>query len=206
VKNAARTLRKLPPTVAAMVRFQWLTGCRPQDVCNLRADTIDRTGPTWVFRPRRHKTAHRGKVREVFIGPKAERLIAPFLTDDGGYLFSPRRTTAALHAARSAARVTPRYPSHMARNAAKRTAAPKRPPAEKYTTASYGRAVVRGCEAAGVTPWRPNQLRHAAGTRFRAAFGIETGRVMLGHTSAVVTEICAEPDRRKAADAMRRVG
>jgi integrase len=54
--------------------------------------------------------------------------------------------------------------------------------------------------------WHPNQLRHTAATRLRKQFGIEAARVVLGHSSAVVTEIYAEVDREKASQIMGRVG
>ncbi len=54
--------------------------------------------------------------------------------------------------------------------------------------------------------WSPNQLRHNAATYLRKQFGIEAARVVLGHTSAAVTEIYAELDRNKAADIMAQVG
>jgi integrase len=50
------------------------------------------------------------------------------------------------------------------------------------------------------------QLRHTAGTRFRAEFGLETARVLLGHASAATSEIYAEADRAKAAAAAAVVG
>ena len=206
-RAVALALRHLPPVVAAMVRFQWLTGCRPQDACKLRVADIDRSGATWVFRPAAHKGSWRGAVREVFVGPKAQRLIEPWLVGAAdGFVFSPRAGVASLHAARGEARTTPRYPSHMRRNAAKRAANPRRTAGERYSVGSYGRAVNRACEAAGIQPWCPLQLRHSAGTRFRHRFGIETARVLLGHRSVVTSEIYAEPDRRKAAPAMRAAG
>ncbi len=55
-------------------------------------------------------------------------------------------------------------------------------------------------------PWSPNQLRHNAATMLRKYFGIEAARVVLGHTSAAVTEIYAEVDERKAAEIMGQVG
>ncbi len=54
--------------------------------------------------------------------------------------------------------------------------------------------------------WSPNQLRHNAATYLRKQFGIEAARVVLGHSSAAVTEIYAELDRTKAADIMAQVG
>ena len=46
--------------------------------------------------------------------------------------------------------------------------------------------------------WHPNQLRHTAATRIRAAYGIELARIILGRSSAVTSEIYADIDREKA--------
>jgi len=54
--------------------------------------------------------------------------------------------------------------------------------------------------------WHPHQLRHSFGTRIRKEFGIETARVLLGHSSAVTSELYAEIDRQKVAEIMARVG
>ncbi len=63
-------LGHLPPTVAAMVRVQRLTGMRPQEVVGLRAIDIDMGDPAcWVYRPDRHKSEHHERERIAFIGP-----------------------------------------------------------------------------------------------------------------------------------------
>src|SRR5262249_4945300 len=109
------------PPVQAMIRVQLLTGMRPEEVCRLRPADIDTSVPVWVYRPPRHKNAHRGKHRAVAIGPKAQAVLAAFTPPDpSGYYFSPRRSVEALLAERTAARKTPRYPSHVVRNKAKR--------------------------------------------------------------------------------------
>ena len=54
--------------------------------------------------------------------------------------------------------------------------------------------------------WHPNQLRHTAATRIRAAYGIELARIILGHSSAVTSEIYAEIDREKAKEVMAKMG
>jgi integrase len=54
--------------------------------------------------------------------------------------------------------------------------------------------------------WHPHQLRHNAATRLRKEFGLDVARAVLGHASPVVTEVYAELDGAKAAEAMERVG
>src|SRR5262249_47372222 len=147
--------------------------------------------------------------RVIPIGPKAQSLIREFFTDDpADYLLSPRRAVIEFHAVRSAARKTPRYPSHMARNAAKRPADPKPQPAERYTLDAYAQAVERavgranaarakeqaedGAVRSAIAVWTPNQLRHLSATEVRKRFGLEAAQVVLGHEKASTTEIYAE--------------
>ncbi len=64
-----------------------------------------------------------------------------------------------------------------------------------YSTASYRRAIARACRRAGVAIWHPNQLRHSAATEIRRRFGLEAAQLVLGHSSALVTEaVYAERD------------
>jgi integrase len=54
--------------------------------------------------------------------------------------------------------------------------------------------------------WHPHQLRHNAATFLRKEFGLETARIILGHRSAVITEVYAEQDKEKALEAIVKVG
>jgi integrase len=54
--------------------------------------------------------------------------------------------------------------------------------------------------------WHPHQLRHNAATRLRREFGLDVARAVLGHSTPVVTEIYAELDRSRAAEAMGMIG
>jgi integrase len=77
--HVAATQRFLTPHLRCMVELQRLTGMRPGEVCKLRMIEVDTTGAVWVCRPPRHKTAYRGKARAIYIGPRAQALIATFL-------------------------------------------------------------------------------------------------------------------------------
>lgn len=143
------TLPHLNRFVRGLVEFQRLTGCRPGEACNLHRCDIDMSGPVWLYRPETHKTAWKGKSRVIAIGPKAQLLLKGFFTPEAGdHLFSPARATAERRAERAASRKTPRYPSHTARNAAKRKTNPGRTPKGKYGHRSYSRAVARACDEA----------------------------------------------------------
>lgn len=54
--------------------------------------------------------------------------------------------------------------------------------------------------------WSPNQLRHAAATRFRQHLGLEAAQVALGHASADVTQVYALRDFALAKRLAEEVG
>jgi hypothetical protein len=99
---------------------------------------------------------------------------------------------------------------------------PRWRPGDRYDRRSYAWAIYRACDRAFPPPakltdhekkrwrrdhrWAPNRLRHTAATYLRKRFGLEAARVVLGHSSAAVTEIYAELDLAKAADIMANVG
>jgi integrase len=147
------TLPHLNHHVRGLVEFQRLTGCRPGEACRVRRADIDTGGDVWLYRPPLHKGTWRGKSRVIPIGPKAQALLREFFTPDpDDHLFSPRRAVEEVRAERSARRKTPRYPSHVKRNAAKRKRSPKRTPAERYNRISYFVAVARACVRAFPPP------------------------------------------------------
>jgi integrase len=74
----------------------------------------------------------------------------------------------------------------------------KKRPGKLYSRVSYQRAIRRACDRAGVPHWTPNQLRHLAATKIRAAYGLEAAQVILGHSKADVTQIYAARDLDKA--------
>jgi integrase len=196
-----KTVAHLNAVVKAMVLFAWHTGARPGEVCGIRADEIDRSGPVWYYRPSGHKMAYRGKARVVAIGKQAQAILAPFLGRPG-YLFSPRDAVDLRNAAKRAARKTRVQPSQQYR----RKPNPKRKPGTRYQPAQMGTAIKRAAKAAGVAPWHPNQLRHAFATRVRAAFGLEAAQVVLGHSNANITQTYAERDQSLAGRVAGTIG
>lgn len=198
------TLPHLPRIVADMVRLQRLTGARPGEVCILRPCDVDRSGDVWAYRPASHKTEHHGRERIIFIGPKAQAILAPYLLRAAdAYCFSPREAVEAQNAQRREKRQSPMTPSQSRR---RRKRKPVRAPGDCYTVHSYGRAITRACDAAEVDVWMPNRLRHSAATEIRSRFGLEAAATVLGHAQANVTQIYAERDLTKAAAIMREVG
>jgi integrase len=179
--------------VRAMVQVQRLTGMRPGEVCLLRRADIEQSRPIWLYTPKCHKTAWRGKSRVVGLGPQAQAMIRAFFTDNpADYLFSPRRMMTELRTAQRAAREA----TGKAPRACQKKARPRRRPGERYSTRSYAQAIAKGCRKAEVARWHPNQLRHAYATEVRRLYGLEAAQVGLGHSRADVTQVYAERDLR----------
>jgi integrase len=189
----AGTLPHLAAVVADMVRLQRLTGMRPGEVVLVRPCDVDRSGDVWIYRPESHKTEHHGKGRAVLIGPKGQDVLRPYLLrPDDEFCFRSDRGAA-----------VPR----------------KR---RRYRRDTYSTAVARACRKAYPVPekatereaaahkrrhwWSPNQLRHTFGTEARRLYGLEAAQVLLGHASADVTQVYAERDLAKGAEAARLIG
>jgi integrase len=198
------TMPFLNRQVSAMVSLQLATGMRPGEVCIMRLADIDRSGDVWTYRPHTHKTQHHGRDRVVFLGPKAQHLLTPFLaTDRDRYLFSPTEAEAERNAVRREERRSPMTPSQAARTP---KADPAWSPGDCYLRTSYARAIRRACREAGVPTWSPNQLRHNAATAIRKQFGLEAARTVLGHTEADTTLFYAEIDLDTARRVIAAVG
>ena len=211
------TLPYLSKPVAALVELMWWTGARPGELFGLRPKDIDRSGEVWVVKLDRHKNARRGKRRELFFGPEAQKILRPFLRRcAGAVMFSPREAVEEMERRKRAERKTPLWPSHVARYEREAGARPDRVVGDVYTAATFRRAIARAVKAAnrerpeqGLEPlpdWTPYQLRHSAATRIKRQFGIEMVRCLLGHSSATMSEEYAEDDLAKARSVMAEAG
>lgn len=227
------TLPRLPRIVADMVRLQRLCGARPGEVVVLRPCDIDRSGAVWKYSPTGHKTEHRGRGRTIYFGPQAQTLLHPYLDrDPEAFCFSPSEAEQERREAAHAARKTP--PSYGNAPGTNRSRKPRRTPGERYDADGYRRAITRACELAFAMPktlrvidpsdkdadkrrkaaaawrkrhvWNPNQLRHSAATKIRAAFGLEAAQVTLGHSTADTTLIYAERSEGVALEVAQKLG
>jgi integrase len=218
------------PQVAAMIELQRLTGMRSGEVTIMRACDINTSGRVWVYTPATHKTAWRGHERRAYLGPKAQKVVKPFLKADlEGFIFSPAEAEAKRNDQRfgvvSADRKTKAYPCELRSRQRRRQSRKGRQHRQRYTPDVYLRAVTYGIEAANkarlaeaaekgidaekvelVPHWHPHQLRHNAATALRREHGIEIARIILGHRSAALTEVYAEVDHTRAIDVMARIG
>lgn len=200
--------------VWALVQLQLLTGARAGELVGIRPVDLNTQGNVWVYTPPTHKNAHHGHERTIYIGPRGQEVIRPFLLRPvDAYLFSPREAIADRAAKAQAHRRPDQMPSPRKTNRVVR---------DHYDVNSYRKAIQRGCDRAFPPPdsldgdsfkkwqkehrWHPHQLRHNAATFIRREEGIEVARIILGHRSAGVTEIYAEQDREKAIEAIQRLG
>ena len=213
------TLPHLPTVVADMVRLQRLVGCRPGELCCLRPADVDRSKEIWSYRPVKHKTEHHGHQRVIFVGPRAQEILRPYLLRNAeSFCFSPAESELQRKREMRQERKSKVQPSQFDRS----TRHPEVKPGTRYRKDAYARAVRRGCDKAFPAPdgladeeqaqwqkvhrWSPNQLRHAAATEIRKKFGLEAAQVVLGHSRADVTQVYAERDNGLAAKIMSEVG
>ncbi len=204
--------------VWAMIELQRLTAMRSGEAVIMRGADITMTGNVWIYVPESHKTEHHGRGREIYLGPKAQAVIKPFLaTDLSKYLFSPAD-------------------AELERLGESRKRSGGRQPGKRYTVDSYRKAIVRACEKAFDMPadlrkipstlpeeeierrrqlasewrevncWFPHQLRHSAATYARKHADLDAARIICGHAKENVTEIYAAIDRRKAMEFMEQHG
>jgi integrase len=191
------------PAIWALIELMRLTGARVGEVVAMRGGDLDRSGEVWCFRPSGHKTEHLDKQRTLYLGPRAQAVLKPWLrADPDQFLFSPKQAMAEFRERQHAARKSPVQPSQRNR----RTAKPRKVPGDHYTVGAVEQAIAKACRKAGVPHWHPHQLRHNAATFLRREYGLEVARVILGHATASITEVYAEVDRDKAIAVMAKVG
>lgn len=229
------TLPFLLPPVAAMVKLQRLTGCRPGEICVVRPCDIELTSDVWCYRPESHKLEHRDLERRIYFGPKSQQILLPWMQRAAEtYCFSPVEAMLHLRETKASRRKTPlAFGNRVGTN---RKESPARAPGDRYSTSSYRRAIERACALAFPMPteyslqdsdlseaemakrqqlatawksahnWHPNQLRHTRATELRRLHGLDAAQVVLGHSEAFVTQLYAERDFQKAEDIMRQFG
>ena len=204
-EHVAAVLPKVNPVVRGMIQVQELAGMRPQDIRNMRTCDLDMTHDVWVYEPWTHKNEHRGQLRRIAIGPRAQAILRPFLKPDDpeAYMFSPREAVQLVQAERRRNRRTPLTPSQRAR---KPKTKPKRRPGDQYSRTSYQYAISRACRKVGIPAWGPNRLRHNCATKVRKKYGIEAAAAVLGNSLGMVAEVYAETVFEKAVQIMREIG
>ena len=198
--HVRRVRQHLSRQVRSIIDLQLLTCARAGELAKLRAIDLDMSGPVWVYRPDQHKTAHHGKDKAIYFGPKSQRILRMFLVPArpvDACLFSPREAEAQRHANAT---------MHRRSNQKTNRRRTDRTLGDRYTTPSYRRAIHRACRKANVAEWSPHRLRHTAATFVRREFGIEAAQIMLGHASVTATQVYAEANTLRAIEVAMKVG
>jgi len=205
------SLPLMPPMIKAMAQLQLLSGCRPDEVCRIRPFDIDMDNvDCWLYRPGSdeghhggHKTAHHGHDRMIFLGPKGQEVLRPYLNVERcAFCFCPAEGESRRNALRKAMRKAPMTPSQARRRPKKN---PRHAPRERYDPHSYRRAIARACKRAGVPAWSPNRLRHNRARELRH-HGLDVTKTILGHSKVEATQLYAEKDVHAAMALMARLG
>jgi integrase len=165
-------VRMIQPFVSkqiwAMVNVQLLTGCRPDEVVRLRPIDLDMNAEVWVARLEKHKSAIHGMEKLIFLGPKAQEFIRPFLAGRSldQYLFSPAEAEAARRETLHRGRITP--PNAGNRPGTNRKPVPRRRPRHHFDVNTYRRAIERACDLAFPPPGHltRQKLEGAKGARW----------------------------------------
>lgn len=177
-------LSHLCPEPRAMVRLQLLIGCRPGEVCRLRGRELNQDG-----------IARIGS-REIRLGGvwtwQPERHKSRWRGKALVYLLGP--------AARDI--LAPWLRDDPTAYLFRSSPAKNKP----YTPGGYWSAVDLACKAAGIPHWHPNQLRHAAVSRYDREAGIEAASLIVGHERIDTTGIYAERNLNAAAEIVARLG
>jgi integrase len=67
--------------VSTIIDLQLHTAARSGELLSLKARDIDMSGAICIATVQEHKMAHHGKGRELYIGPKAQEILRPYLAD-----------------------------------------------------------------------------------------------------------------------------
>jgi len=162
----------VPQPVWAMIQLQLLTAARAGEIVAMRPCDIDMSGRVWTYQPAEHKTAHHGHGRIIYMGPRAQGVLRPFLARPlGAYLFSPAEAMAERREARHRQRTTPLSCGN--RPGSNQVDQPARQPRDAYTVAAYRRAIAYACDRAFPPPAplarQPKETLAAWKTRLTAA-------------------------------------
>lgn len=218
-EDVERVKKQAQRPVVALIDLQLLTGARPGELVNIRPCDIDTSGPVWIANIQKHKTAHHGRERFLFFGPKAQQVLRPFmLRPKTSFLFSPKEAEAERYA---------KCGTHRSKGQKPKPRMTSRTLGDCYTVSSYRRAIEYACKNAAKETaekagrkgdkdyieeltnkylWNPYRLRHNAATQVRHRYGLEAAQVLLGHAHADVTQVYAERDIEKARSIAAEIG
>ncbi|MDR2116291.1 MAG: site-specific integrase, partial [Planctomycetaceae bacterium] len=167
------TLPYLPPTIAAMVQIQRVSGMRPSNVCRMKVGDIDRSKEIWLYTLKEHKTAWRGHGKIVALGAFEQSILIPYLDGKNSeeFVFSPKQAMKERYERMAANRKKPLTP-YKKKQQEYHAKHPKRVFSDFYNSQSYGKAIKNTIKLVNrklpadkqIEHWTPYQLRHAKET------------------------------------------
>jgi integrase len=182
-----KTLPHLSPLLQSFVTVAYFTGCRVSELAKLTTGQIEMTSSPWVANLDKHKTAHQGKSRKIYFGPRAQEALSPWLLpqDPNAVIYSPLRADD---------------------RQAKRKG--KNLPGQVYGRSSLQQALQRAIKKAGLPAscWSLGQLRHSCATNVANEFGLESCRQILSHSSTRMSSHYAADADLAARTAAQTIG
>ncbi len=160
------------PLVRDLMDVQVLTGSRSGELLAMTTAMLDRTGSVWKAALADHKCQHHGQSRTLHFGPKAQLILAKYLSADPAKQLFGMTRCAYCRAITRGCEVAFGMPDNLRKISKKLSAAEQ---AECRRHAAEWRA--EHC-------WSPHWLRHTAATRIREQLGIENVQSLLGHSTA----------------------
>ena len=109
------------PQVADLINLQLYTGMRSGELVSMRRGDLDLSTDPWEYGPPQHKTAHHGRGRAIFLGPKTQHILRPYLLlpeDVPLFGYSTASYRKAIHRACKRVGVTAWHPHQLRHNAA----------------------------------------------------------------------------------------
>ena len=135
----------------AIIQLQLLTAARPSEILTMRPCEIDRSAKIWVYSPAEHKTAHHGHKRKIYIGPRGQEILKPFIfRSENSYCFSPAEAEAErLTIKHQKRKINPAWGNAPGTNCKDD---PVRVKGNVYTVSAYRIAITRAIERAFPAP------------------------------------------------------
>ena len=192
-----KVLENVNSVVADMLQLIWFTAMRPGEVCKMRpCDILCDDPECWLYIPGRdispvgeHKTMRFGRTKVIPLTTKSQSVLQKRISDFNSkeYIFKPIDAINEMFEERAKKRQTP--PHYGNSPGTNKKEHPMIRPGDKYTVSALRIACRRGCERAGVEPFKPYDLRRSTATGIRSVLDKEAAKLILGHTKTDTTDI-----------------
>lgn len=170
----AALLEHLDPYWQAVALAQRWSGARPSEILNLRPMDIDTSGDIWIARLEKHKTAGKGKSRELAIPKPGQSGLDKFIAGcpPDGFIFDTRRC-----------------------------GRPGRISGGAPTSGAYAAAFKAAGDVLGLSI-TPYQVRHLRLTEIEAALGRKAASAAGGHADQTITAVYTQDAQNSERRAM----